>query len=163
MPFAPTDWRSIIPFHKLSQWLAYSVIQLIERMMPVDFLGKEHLTGLPEYRNGGLFVDMHVLQLRPAEVERGSEFYRESLPANEHSEGLMPMFKAHDDVIVEWRAATVGLLDVLHESVNEHLGLEGGSRLSLAQVLEAGSWKVRQSTFRIFRHEILLIKVSVWS
>ncbi|KAI9664274.1 MAG: hypothetical protein M1831_002453 [Alyxoria varia] len=141
MPFAPTDWRSIVPFHKLSQWLAYSVIQLIERMMPVDFFGKEHLTGLPEYRNGGLFVDLGVLQLRSAEVLRGFECYKESLPANQQSEDLMPMFKADDDAIVEWRAATVGLLDVLHKRVNEYLGLEGGSRLSLAQVLEAGSWK----------------------
>jgi len=55
------------------------------------------------------------------------------------------MFKADDDVVVEWRAVTVGLLDELLVGVNRGLGLDGRERgrepLSLVQMLEAGSWK----------------------
>ena len=47
-----------------------------------------------------------------------------------------------DDVIVEWRAVTVGFLDLLLEEVNSVLGLQGDNKLSLPQMLEAGSWKV---------------------
>lgn len=58
------------------------------------------------------------------------------------------MFTADDDVIVEWRAVTVGLLDELLVEVNSLLGLNGSNKLNLAQMLEAGSWKVRRhSTF----------------
>ena len=53
------------------------------------------------------------------------------------------MFTADDDVIVEWRAVTVGLLDDLLVDVNQLLGLSGSDKLNLAQMLEAGSWKVR--------------------
>lgn len=55
---------------------------------------------------------------------------------------VVPMFMADDDVIVEWRAATVGFLDELLAEVNAMLGLSGSDGLSLAQMLEAGSWKV---------------------
>jgi hypothetical protein len=45
-------------------------------------------------------------------------------------------------VIVEWRAVTVGFLDELLDEVNSQLGLRGEEQLSLAQMLEAGTWKV---------------------
>ena len=48
-----------------------------------------------------------------------------------------------DDVIVEWRAHTVGFLDELLEEVNNLLGLSYCERISLPQMLEAGTWKVR--------------------
>ena len=52
------------------------------------------------------------------------------------------MFDPADDVIVEWRALTVALLDVMHVMVNEKLKARGAQvELSLAQVLEAGTWK----------------------
>ncbi|EOA84192.1 uncharacterized protein SETTUDRAFT_21550 [Exserohilum turcica Et28A] len=54
---------------------------------------------------------------------------------------VVPMFTADDDVIVEWRAVTVGLLDELLEQVNKLLRLNGPDKLTLAQMLEAGSWK----------------------
>jgi hypothetical protein len=57
---------------------------------------------------------------------------------------VVPLFTADDDVIVEWRALTVGFLDDLLAEVNLLLGLQGDSKLSLAQMLEAGTWKVRQ-------------------
>ena len=55
---------------------------------------------------------------------------------------VVPMFTADDDVVVEWRAVTVGLLDDLLVDVNNLLGLSGSDKLNLAQMLEAGSWKV---------------------
>ena len=57
---------------------------------------------------------------------------------------VVPLFTADDDVIVEWRALTVGFLDDLLSEVNLLLGLQGDSKLSLAQMLEAGTWKVRE-------------------
>jgi hypothetical protein len=58
-----------VPFHKLSQWLAYSLVEVFEEAgVPVH--GLDELTGLPEYRNGGLFLDLGVLALRdPALAE----------------------------------------------------------------------------------------------
>lgn len=46
------DGDDLVPFHKLSQWLAYSLIEVLERTLNWRFEGKEYLTGLPEYRNG---------------------------------------------------------------------------------------------------------------
>ena len=43
---------NLVPFHKLSQWLAYSLIEVLERILNWRIVGKEKLTGLPEYRNG---------------------------------------------------------------------------------------------------------------
>lgn len=43
---------NFVPFHKLSQWLAYSLIEVLERTLNWRVVGKEKLTGLPEYRNG---------------------------------------------------------------------------------------------------------------
>jgi hypothetical protein len=54
------------------------------------------------------------------------------------SGGSLPSYGAGDDEIVEWRAMTVALLDVLHVKILERLD---GIKLSLPQVLEAGSWK----------------------
>ncbi len=55
---------------------------------------------------------------------------------------VIPLFATDDDVIVEWRAVTIGFLDELLIEVNGLLGLTGADQLSLAQMLEAGSWKV---------------------
>ncbi len=58
-----------VPFHKLSQWLAYSLAEIFEDAgIPVTAL--DDLTGLPEYRNGGLLLDLGVIALRdPALAE----------------------------------------------------------------------------------------------
>jgi hypothetical protein len=92
------------------------------------------LTGLPEYRNGGLFVDMGVLTLKPDVLARGLE------ASGKH----LPQYDATGDVIVEWRAMTVVLLDMVAKIVNEKLLQKLGKDtrpLSLAQILEAGTWK----------------------
>lgn len=125
----------IQPFHKLTQWLTYSLTVIFERVLNVKWTGLEHLTGLPEYRNGGLLVDTGVLTLKPEALSRG---------LSNSSSAELPEFDAADDVIIEWRALTVGLLDVSLDLVNKDLARQtsgGAAPLSLAQLLEAGTWK----------------------
>lgn len=138
-------WESILPFHKLTQWLTYSLMQPMQSLLKIHFAGVELLTGLPEYRNGGLFVDLGVLTLKPEDSERGLQNYVEfGQRAGTKNVEVAPMFEPGDDVIVEWRGVTVGFLDRLCTDVNQALKNElAGQELSLAQVLEAGSWKVR--------------------
>lgn len=146
-PSSVEPWESIVPFHKLTQWLTYSLMQPMQSLLKIHFAGTELLTGLPEYRNGGLFVDLGVLTLRPDDVERGLAYYR-SYCERTGTSGVevSPMFDPGDDVIVEWRAVTVGFLDKLCADVNAEMqGDLQGYELSLPQILEAGSWKVSSS------------------
>jgi hypothetical protein len=108
-----------MPLHKLSQWLAYSLIEPLQtsgiRVNEID-----GLTGLAEYRNGGLFVDSGVLTFRNEE------------DANREHEVASPL-------VVEWRALTVALLDRVADGMRQRLGLDATS-LPLAKVLEGGTW-----------------------
>jgi len=108
-----------MPFHKLSQWLAYSLLEPFE-WAGVRVQGLDALTGLPEYRNGGLFLDAGVLRLKD-----------DSQAGQLHGAG--------DELIVEWRALTVALLDELAPLVREQLGLTA-EQMPLACVLEGGTW-----------------------
>lgn len=120
----------LVPFHKLSQWLAYSLIEPLEaagiRVVEVDAL-----TGLPEYRNGGLLVDLGVLVPRHEEVT-----------ARAHAPG--------SEIIVEWRALTVALLDRVAERVRSVLGLPR-EQMPLAKVLEGGTWSAGRQIARARR------------
>jgi hypothetical protein len=109
----------LVPLHKLSQWLAYSLIEPLQAagLAVTDIDG---LTGLAEYRNGGLFVDSGVLQLKnPADVTRPHE--------------------VGSPLVVGWRALTVALLDRIAPLVRERLGVEAKD-FPLARVLEGGTW-----------------------
>lgn len=109
----------LVPFHKLSQWMSYSLIEPI-RDGGIEVTELDGLTGLAEYRNGGLFLDGGVLRLRdPADATRSH--------------------RPTDPLIVEWRALTVALLDRTAELVREQLGV-GAVRLPLASVLQGGTW-----------------------
>ncbi|KAJ2767553.1 hypothetical protein IWQ56_003282, partial [Coemansia nantahalensis] len=123
---------SLVPFHKLSQWLTWSLLEAIVKLAKLTVSGTESLTGLPEYRNGGLLVDMGVLELNAADRERG-------LAAG----GAVPQFDGGDPVIVEWRALTVVLLDKVAELVRQKCGLPDDAipDMFLARVLEGGTWK----------------------
>ena len=108
-----------MPFHKLSQWLAYSLLEPFE-WAGIRVQGLDALTGLPEYRNGGLFLDAGVLRLKdPSQADQ--------------------LHAASDELIVEWRALTVALLDELAPLVREQLGLTA-EQMPLACVLEGGTW-----------------------
>lgn len=118
----------IQPFHKLTQWLTYSLMVPFQRILRLQWINANCLTALPEYRNGGLFVDLGALTLKPEALERGLKA----------SNGPLPLFDAGDDVIVEWRAMTLVLVDKLHSMVTSRMN---GVQLTLAQMLEAGTWK----------------------
>lgn len=119
---------SIQPFHKLTQWLTYSLMVPFVRILGMQWANADSLTALAEYRNGGLFVDLGVLTLKKEALERGLKASGQQLP----------LFDAGDDVIVEWRAMTVVLLDIVYEKV---LSRMEGVHLTVAQFLGAGTWK----------------------
>lgn len=109
----------LVPLHKLSQWLTYSLIEPMQRV-GFEVNDIDGLTGLAEYRNGGLFVDLDVLALRDAaDAARSHE--------------------VDSTLVVEWRSLTVALLDILAEKVRARLHRDANS-LPLASLLEGGSW-----------------------
>jgi hypothetical protein len=108
-----------IPFHKLSQWLTYSLLEPFE-WSGVQVTGLDQLTGLPEYRNGGLLLDGGALKLKNAEASKYAHHPSE-------------------EFIVEWRALTVAMLDELAPLVRSQLGLTE-AQMPLACVLEGGTW-----------------------
>eukprot|EP00928_Gymnodinium_smaydae_P031094 TRINITY_DN22943_c0_g2_i1.p1 TRINITY_DN22943_c0_g2~~TRINITY_DN22943_c0_g2_i1.p1 ORF type:complete len:536 (+),score=113.55 TRINITY_DN22943_c0_g2_i1:418-2025(+) len=110
----------LVPFHKLTQWLVYSLIDVLHCCLGLKVSGCESLTGLPEYRNGGLLIDAGVIRLKDdswfsQQVNIGTE------------------------LVVEWRALTVVLLDRLAEALRRKLNLPADA-LPLASVLEGGTW-----------------------
>jgi len=115
-PGASDGW---VPFHKLSQWLTYSLLEPFE-WAGVKTRGLDALTALPEYRNGGLLIDSGLLRLRDLSVTR-------------------EVWQPGDALIVEWRALTVALMDDVARAVRKLLHLDD-QRLPLACVLEGGSW-----------------------
>ncbi|KAJ1660725.1 hypothetical protein IWQ61_000386 [Dispira simplex] len=130
----------LVVFHKLSQWLTYSLMEPLTKVSGLIFTGVEHLTGLPEYRNGGLFVDMEVLKLKEGSEERGLARSGAAPTQRRNSLENVPSFPVDDSVIVEWRALTVILLDKTADKVRAIFGLDQ-AQLPLAQVLEGGTWK----------------------
>ena len=86
---------------------------------------------------GGLLIDLHVLNLKASDKARGEEIFKK----NFESDLIFPAFESNDPVIIEWRALTVSLLDLIAEDIRKKLGLDA-KKLPLAKVLEAGTWKV---------------------
>ena len=116
------------PLHKLSQWLAYSLIEPLEAA-GVRIVELDGLTGLAEYRNGGLFIDAGVL-----------------VP----SEDAARVYTVSDPEIVAWRSLTVALLDRVAPMVRERLGVST-EQFPLARVLEGGAWAAGREIARMKR------------
>ncbi len=116
---APGGFTSLVPFHKLSQWMTYSLIEPIEEA-GCKVTGVEELTGLAEYRNGGLIVDSHLITLADPENKNKA-------------------WAPDSELVIEWRALTVHLLDKLGESVRTFLK-KTPAEFPLAKVLEGGTW-----------------------
>jgi hypothetical protein len=109
----------LVPFHKLTQWLTYSMLEPLEEA-GLTVTGLDMLTGLPEYRNGGLLLDFGVI------VPRDASFFERVLTVDEPA-------------VVEWRALTVMLLDRLADAVRAELGVDAAA-FPLARILEGGTW-----------------------
>jgi len=121
----------LVPFHKLTQWLTYSLIDALQHVLKLEVTGLDALTGLPEYRNGGLLIDCGAIKLKDPvwlsqEVNVGTE------------------------LVVEWRALTVVMLDKLAEMLRQRLSLSA-SQLPLAAVLEGGTWNAGRAIAKRLR------------
>jgi len=117
-------WRhsqaGFVPFHKLSQWLSYSLFEPLEAA-GVTIEGADELTGLAEYRNGGLFLDSGVISL----AEPSAAKKRHAVDS---------------DLVIAWRALTIALLDRVAEAIRGELNLSA-KQLPLARILEGGTWR----------------------
>lgn len=109
-----------IPFHKLSQWLTYSLIEPLEQA-GIKIVDLDQLTGLPEYRNGGLLIDTNLLIVK-------------------NKEALLTPLDPGSEIIVEWRALTVALLDELAELIRKKLN-QNSESFPLAKMLQGGTWE----------------------
>jgi hypothetical protein len=109
----------LVPFHKLSQWLTYSLVEPLEEA-GIEVTELDRLTALAEYRNGGLLIDLGVLVPKHAGV-------------------LAEPHPGQSEVVVEWRALTVALVDELAERIRAKLGMSA-AELPLAKILEGGTW-----------------------
>jgi len=120
----------MVPFHKLSQWLTYSLLEPIESL-GIKFEDINLLTGLAEYRNGGLFVDYGVLTLKDPNAQKMG-------------------FNVGSELVVEWRALTVCLLDEMAELMRKQLK-KTKEELPLAKVLQGGTWQAGRDIARSLR------------
>ncbi len=111
--------ESIVPFHKLSQWMTYSLVEPIEEA-GLKITGAEELTGLPEYRNGGLLLDRGLISLRDPKLAEQAH-------------------RADSELVVEWRALTIVLIEEIASRVRAKLG-KSEAEFPLARVLEGGTW-----------------------
>ena len=123
----PDATSTLVPLHKLSQWLAYSLIEPLQRagLAVTDIDG---LTGLAEYRNGGLFADMGVVALRDPRQ-------------------FASVHDVASTLVVEWRALTVALLDRLAGTIRNKLNMDA-KQLPLAKILEGGTWTAGRAIAR---------------
>ena len=123
---------NLVPFHKLSQWLTYSLVEPLQTAgLIVNNLNA--LTGLAEYRNGGLMVDLGLLVPKQAAVTEAS-----------HSPS--------SPVVVEWRALTIVLLDLLGDRVRQQLD-KTPEELPLIKILEGGTWAAGRRIAKHLRHQ----------
>jgi hypothetical protein len=114
-----TPGSQLVPFHKLSQWLTYSLLEPLEEL-GLQITGLNELTGLPEYRNGGLLVDLELLQVKDPNL-----LSQRHLPGSE--------------LVVEWRSLTVVLLDRIADQIRQQLEMTE-IELPLVKVLQGGTW-----------------------
>lgn len=127
----PAGSDGFVPFHKLSQWLTYSLFEPLEQA-GWTIVDADGMTGLPEYRNGGLLIDRGVLKAVAPE----------RLLAEEHATG--------SELVVEWRAATIVALDRLGEALRAEFGLDAAA-FPLVKVLQGGSWSAGRVAAKLAR------------
>lgn len=123
------DSDGIVPFHKLSQWLTYSLIEPLQ-WAGLEVAGLDALTALAEYRNGGLLVDLGVI--RP----------RTTVDPNARHD-------VASELVVEWRALTVALMDPLLGRVRARLGLDAA--FTLPHLLQGGTWSAGRKIAQALR------------
>jgi len=123
----------LVPFHKLTQWLVYSLIEVLDCTLGLKVTGVTALTALPEYRNGGLLLDVGAISLKDP-----------SWSAQEVNVGT--------ELIVEWRALTVVLMDKIAAELRNRLNLSAEA-LPLTSVLEGGTWHAGREIAKSLRSD----------
>lgn len=128
-----TSSSRLIPFHKLSQWITYSLVEPLEQHLGWTVTGLDQMTGLPEYRNGGLFLDEQVLVLKDPRVLTDQKAFHPS-----------------EELIVEWRALTIVLLDEVYAlwKTKHHVT---SIEFPMVKLLEAGTWKAGRKVAKSLR------------
>ncbi|NJL23519.1 MAG: URC4/urg3 family protein [Leptolyngbyaceae cyanobacterium SM1_3_5] len=109
----------LVPFHKLSQWLTYSLLEPLQSI-GLQITDLDELTGLPEYRNGGLCLDLGLIEAK-------------------HPDVLSHVHASGSEIIVEWRSLTVILLDRIAATIRQTLN-QTETTLPLVKVLQGGTW-----------------------
>jgi hypothetical protein len=109
----------LVPFHKLCQWMCYSLLEPAEDA-GLRFSDTSVLTPLAEYRNGGLIVDLGLIEPKHARV-------------------LDHVHRPGDEIVVEWRALTVPFILAIAENLRQYFAMDQ-DQLPLAAVLEGGTW-----------------------
>ncbi|CAO0794647.1 unnamed protein product [Mucor circinelloides] len=145
------DDNNLVSFHKLSQWLVYSMIEPMEKLLGATIEGTDLLTPLPDYCNGGFLIDFGFLTLKPADYERGiKNYHANSLLPYQPKVEVAPMFDMSDPVVTEWRALTVAYLDLIAERVRQSFRLSK-KLLSLSQLIQGGTWSAGRELAEISR------------
>jgi hypothetical protein len=128
-----------VPFHKLSQWMTYSLLEPFE-WCGVKIRDAHLLTALAEYRNGGLMLDSGLLRLRDAQAAHET-------------------WQVGDEIIVEWRALTVALMDEVADAVRRKMHVDE-HHMPLGKVLEGGSWAAGRALAERLRGGLPPLKVT---
>ncbi|MEO0533951.1 MAG: URC4/urg3 family protein [Cyanobacteria bacterium P01_A01_bin.123] len=128
----------LVPFHKLSQWLTYSLLEPLQDL-GLTLTDLDQLTGLAEYRNGGLCLDIGLLQ--PKQPNITTQSHRPESP-----------------VIVEWRALTLVLLDQIADTLRQTLNLSP-AELPLVKVLQGGTWSAGRQLAQQLRNGLPPIQI----
>jgi len=113
------ETNGLLPFHKLSQWLTYSLIEPLEKV-GIKVVDLNQLTALPEYRNGGLLLDIGVIGFKNI---KESKIYHD----------------VQSELVVEWRALTISIIDILCENIQKKLN-KSPQQLPLCKILQGGTW-----------------------
>jgi hypothetical protein len=91
------------------------------------------MTGLAEYRNGGLILDTGLITLK-------------------NSENFNVAHKPDSEIIIEWRALTIVLLDKIADIIRKKLGFSL-DEFPLAKVLEGGTWWAGRKVAKSLRED----------
>jgi hypothetical protein len=165
----------LVPFHKLTGWITYSLIEPMQKILGWEFESVEDMMGLPEYRNGkrlarcenAVCALTNVISRRPSTGSR-----RAHSPSRQTHARSGNGSAAHSTVPPRHRRVTVIELSVsfLHDRsiadtlplgfnsdriadlIRQSLGLTA-QQLTLAQVLESATWKGGREIAKVKRPE----------
>ena len=111
----------LMPFHKISQWIIYSLIDVIKNYGNYKITDTMILSALPEYRNAGLLLEYQVIT-----------------PKNRLA--FSKIYTIKDTFVVELRGLTIAILEYLLNDINSERSIE--EKYSMSEFLENGSWSL---------------------